>query len=143
MQFTLKIERYNPDTDEGRLEEFTVDAPETATLLDVLDVIKDDGRRLAELPQVVPDGRLRLVRHAHGRRPPCWPARRRWRRWPRAATIPVISPMGNLPVIKDLVVDMEPFWEKFRRDQALPRRRRRRACRSRSGASSRRSSTGS
>ena len=28
--------------------------------------------------------------------------------------IPVISPMGNLPVVKDLVVDMEPFWEKFR-----------------------------
>jgi len=27
---------------------------------------------------------------------------------------PVISPMGNLPVIKDLVVDMEPFWGKFR-----------------------------
>jgi succinate dehydrogenase / fumarate reductase, iron-sulfur subunit len=25
-----------------------------------------------------------------------------------------ISPMGNLPVIKDLVVDMDPFWEKFR-----------------------------
>ncbi len=38
MQFTLKIQRYNPDTEQGRLEEFTVDAPETATLLDVLDV---------------------------------------------------------------------------------------------------------
>jgi succinate dehydrogenase / fumarate reductase iron-sulfur subunit len=25
-----------------------------------------------------------------------------------------VSPMGNLPVIKDLVVDMGPFWEKFR-----------------------------
>jgi succinate dehydrogenase / fumarate reductase iron-sulfur subunit len=28
--------------------------------------------------------------------------------------VPVISPMGNLPVVKDLVVDMEPFWAKFR-----------------------------
>jgi succinate dehydrogenase / fumarate reductase iron-sulfur subunit len=28
--------------------------------------------------------------------------------------VPVISPMGNLPVIKDLVVDMAPFWEKFK-----------------------------
>jgi succinate dehydrogenase / fumarate reductase, iron-sulfur subunit len=28
--------------------------------------------------------------------------------------VPVISPMGNLPVIKDLVVDMEPFWAKMR-----------------------------
>ena len=28
--------------------------------------------------------------------------------------VPVISPMGNLPVIKDLVVDMTPFWAKIR-----------------------------
>ena len=41
MQFTLKIQRYDPDTEQGRLQEFTVDAPETATLLDVLDVVKD------------------------------------------------------------------------------------------------------
>jgi succinate dehydrogenase / fumarate reductase iron-sulfur subunit len=31
-----------------------------------------------------------------------------------AGEVPVISPMGNLPVLKDLVVDMEPFWAKFR-----------------------------
>ncbi|MGZ4199285.1 MAG: succinate dehydrogenase/fumarate reductase iron-sulfur subunit, partial [Thermoleophilia bacterium] len=28
--------------------------------------------------------------------------------------VPVISPMGNLPVVKDLVVDMDPFWAKLR-----------------------------
>src|SRR5947199_5039088 len=28
--------------------------------------------------------------------------------------IPVISAMGNLPIVKDLVVDMEPFWDKFK-----------------------------
>ena len=26
----------------------------------------------------------------------------------------MISAMGNLPVIKDLVVDMTPFWAKIR-----------------------------
>ena len=26
----------------------------------------------------------------------------------------MISAMGNLPIVKDLVVDMEPFWEKFK-----------------------------
>jgi succinate dehydrogenase iron-sulfur subunit len=31
-----------------------------------------------------------------------------------AGHIPVISAMGNLPVVKDLVVDMGPFWEKIR-----------------------------
>jgi succinate dehydrogenase / fumarate reductase iron-sulfur subunit len=32
----------------------------------------------------------------------------------QAGHVPVIAPMGNLPVVKDLVVDMDPFWEKFR-----------------------------
>jgi succinate dehydrogenase / fumarate reductase iron-sulfur subunit len=31
-----------------------------------------------------------------------------------AGHVPVISPMGNLPVLKDLVVDMAPFWDKIR-----------------------------
>ena len=59
-----------------------------------------------------------------------------------AGQVPVISPMGNLPVVKDLVVDMEPFWDKFRADQAVARWRTT-TRRSRSGGSSRRSSTGS
>ena len=42
MQFTLKIERWNPETEQGGLQEFTVEAPETSTLLDVLDVVKDE-----------------------------------------------------------------------------------------------------
>ena len=32
----------------------------------------------------------------------------------QAGHVPVISAMGNLPIVKDLVVDMAPFWEKFR-----------------------------
>ena len=28
--------------------------------------------------------------------------------------VPVISAMGNMPVLKDLVVDMQPFWTKVR-----------------------------
>jgi succinate dehydrogenase/fumarate reductase iron-sulfur protein len=32
----------------------------------------------------------------------------------QAGHAPVISAMGNLPIVKDLVVDMAPFWEKFR-----------------------------
>ena len=31
-----------------------------------------------------------------------------------AGHVPVISAMGNLPIVKDLVVDMEPFWQKMR-----------------------------
>ena len=32
----------------------------------------------------------------------------------QAGEVPVISAMGNLPIVKDLVVDMDPFWEKFK-----------------------------
>jgi succinate dehydrogenase / fumarate reductase iron-sulfur subunit len=32
----------------------------------------------------------------------------------RAGHVPVISAMGNLPIRKDLVVDMTPFWDKMR-----------------------------
>ena len=31
----------------------------------------------------------------------------------QAGHVPVISAMGNLPVVKDLVVDMDPFWAKY------------------------------
>jgi succinate dehydrogenase / fumarate reductase iron-sulfur subunit len=32
----------------------------------------------------------------------------------RAGHVPTISAMGNLPIVKDLVVDMQPFWDKFK-----------------------------
>src|SRR5215216_759462 len=32
----------------------------------------------------------------------------------QAGRVPVISAMGNLPIVKDLVVDMAPFWSKMR-----------------------------
>jgi succinate dehydrogenase / fumarate reductase iron-sulfur subunit len=113
MEFTLKIQRYDPDTDQRRLQEFTVDAPETSTLLDVLDVVKDtvDGSvtyrkscRMAVCGScgMRMDGAAVLACKA-----PMAPLAEEGR-------VPVISPMGNMPVIKDLVVDMEPFWAKFK-----------------------------
>jgi len=32
----------------------------------------------------------------------------------QSGLVPVVSAMGNLPILKDLVVDMEPFWSKMR-----------------------------
>jgi succinate dehydrogenase / fumarate reductase iron-sulfur subunit len=32
----------------------------------------------------------------------------------KSGHVPVISAMGNLPIVKDLVVDMTPFWDKMR-----------------------------
>ena len=33
----------------------------------------------------------------------------------KSGHVPVISPMGNCRCVKDLVVDMDPFWDKIRR----------------------------
>ena len=113
MEFTLKIERYDPDTGQGRLQEFTVDAPETATLLDVLDVVKDtvDGsvtyRKSCRMAVCGSCGMRMDGAAVLACKTPMAPIAEEGR-------VPVISPMGNLPVIKDLVVDMAPFWDKFK-----------------------------
>ena len=87
---------------------YTVEVPVTATVLDALDVDQGPARRHARLPQELPHGGVRLVRHARRRRRGARlqdvdEAVRR-----RRATSPTVAPMGNMPVIKDLVVDMEP-----------------------------------
>jgi succinate dehydrogenase / fumarate reductase iron-sulfur subunit len=113
MEFTLKIERYDPDAGQGRLQEFTVDAPETATLLDVLDVVKDtvDGsvtyRKSCRMAVCGSCGMRMDGAAVLACKTPMAPIA-------EAGRVPVISPMGNLPVIKDLVVDMGPFWDKFK-----------------------------
>src|SRR5438874_7110457 len=113
MQFTLKIERWNPETEQGGLQEFTVDVLETATLLDVLDVIKDevDGsltfRKSCRMAVCGSCGMRMDGAAVLACKTPMKPLA-------EAGHTATISPMGNLPVIKDLVVDMDPFWEKFR-----------------------------
>ena len=61
---------------------------------------------------------LRLVRRAHQRRPTL--ARRHTHLDTAAETAPdgaiVVEPMGNMPVIKDLIVDMDAVhWKKIQR----------------------------
>jgi len=113
MDVTLQIQRYQPEADEQRLDTFTVDAPETATLLDVLDQIKDeqDGsltyRKSCRMAVCGSCGMRMDGGAVLACKTPMAPL-------VEAGHTPVISPMGNLPVIKDLVVDMDPFWGKFR-----------------------------
>src|SRR5581483_3029760 len=113
MDVALKIWRSDADTGERALKEYNVDAPEWACLLDVLDIVKDqvagtlsfrkscrmmicgscgmrmDGRAVLACKERM----LPIVERGH---------------------VPVISAMGNLPIVKDLVVDMGPFWQKMR-----------------------------
>jgi succinate dehydrogenase / fumarate reductase, iron-sulfur subunit len=112
MDATIKIRR-SPDGAAHSLETYTVEVAETATLLDVLDAVKDsqDGslayRKSCRMAVCGSCG----MRMDGGAVLACKTA---MRPLVEAGHVPTISAMGNLPVIKDLVVDMTPFWAKIR-----------------------------
>jgi succinate dehydrogenase / fumarate reductase, iron-sulfur subunit len=113
LEVTLKIWRVDGETGERKLVTYEVEAPEWACLLDVLDIVKDrvDGtlayRKSCRMMicgscGMRMDGRAILA------------CKERMKPIVEAGHVPVISAMGNLPIVKDLVVDMQPFWSKFR-----------------------------
>jgi len=113
MDVALKIWRFNGETGERELKQYEVEAPEWACLLDVLDIVKDqvDGtlafRKSCRMMicgscGMRMDGRAVLA------------CKERMLPIVEAGHVPVISAMGNLPIVKDLVVDMDPFWQKLR-----------------------------
>src|SRR3954462_9411308 len=113
MQVGLKIWRFNSRSGERELQEFEIDAPEEATLLDCLDIVKDrhDGslafRKSCRM----------MICGSCGMRmdgAPFRGAKERMYDIAQSGHAPVISAMGTLPIVKDLVVDMEPFWDKFK-----------------------------
>jgi len=109
----LKIWRYNSATGDRALREYEVDAPEEATLLDVLDIVKDrvDGTlayRKSCRMMICGSCGMRMDGGA------VLACKTRMQPIVEAGHVPVISAMGNLPIVKDMVVDMAPFWQKFR-----------------------------
>jgi succinate dehydrogenase / fumarate reductase iron-sulfur subunit len=113
VQVALKIWRSNPETGYRELKDYEVDAPEWATLLDVLDIIKDrqDGTlayRKSCRMMICGSCGMRMDGAA------VLACKTRMYEIAEAGHVPVISAMGNLPIVRDLVVDMDPFWEKFR-----------------------------
>src|SRR5438309_1734672 len=113
MQVGLKIWRFNSRSGERELQEFEIDAPEEATLLDCLDIVKDrhDGSlayRKSCRMMICGSCGMRMNGAA------VLACKVRMYDIAQAGEVPVVSAMGNLPIVKDLVVDMEPFWEKFK-----------------------------
>jgi succinate dehydrogenase iron-sulfur subunit len=113
VQVALKIWRFDSSSGERALKEYEIDAPEWATLLDCLDIVKDrvDGslayRKSCRMMMcgscgMRMDGRAVLA------------CKERVQPLVEEGRVPVISAMGNLPIVKDLVVDMDPFWQKMR-----------------------------
>ena len=112
MEVTVKIFRYNPEKDKrGHYETYTVEAQETDRILDVLELIK--GHQ---------DGSLSFRRScAHG---VCGSdgMRINGRNYLACKVLVkdlgtssiTVEPMLGLQVLKDLIVDMEPFFEHYR-----------------------------
>jgi succinate dehydrogenase / fumarate reductase iron-sulfur subunit len=114
MLVRLKIRRYQPETNqEPYYQSFQVDIPENATVLDSLLEVRD-----------YLDGSLNF--RASCRSAICGSCGMRINGVSRLACKTLlmdvaprgreitIEPLANLPVIKDLVADMEPFWRKYR-----------------------------
>ena len=90
----------------------------------------DDARRAAAHPaRAGPDDRVslrlprrdvRLVRHGRSTARSGWRARRTSRTSRRAQDI-TLRPMNHFPVIKDLVVDMDPMFQQVPRDAVVLR----------------------
>jgi succinate dehydrogenase / fumarate reductase iron-sulfur subunit len=113
MEVSLKIWRYDAATGDKELKRYDVEVPDWATLLDVLDLIKDrhDGTlayRKSCRMMICGSCGMRMDGAA------VLACKTRMYDIAQSGHVPVISPMGNLPVIKDLVVDQGPFWEKIR-----------------------------
>ncbi len=113
MKVALKIWRYDSRTGERALKQYEVEAPEWACLLDVLDLVKDkvDGTlayRKSCRMMICGSCGMRMDGAA------ILACKERMKPIVDAGHVPVISAMGNLPVIKDLVVDMDSFWQKIR-----------------------------
>src|SRR2546429_9637153 len=112
MEVALKIWRV--DENGGReLKHYEVEAPEWACLLDVLDIIKDrvDGTlayRKSCRMMICGSCGMRMDGGA------VLACKERMKPIVDAGRVPVISANGNLPILKDLVVDMDPFWSKMR-----------------------------
>ncbi len=112
MQITVKIRRFNPETDsQAQWKEYTVDAEPTDRVLDILHTIKwkQDGslafRRscahgVCGSDAMLINGRNRLACKVLLRdlKPPL-----------------VIEPMRGLPVEKDLIVDMDKFFGAYKK----------------------------
>jgi succinate dehydrogenase / fumarate reductase iron-sulfur subunit len=115
MKVKLKVQRTDPETGESGFSTYAIDSEESATLLDALIQVREyeDGTLALRCScrsaicgscAMRVDGRARLA---------C-----------RAKVIALtrgdedheilVEPMGNMPVIKDLVTDMETHWSKVR-----------------------------
>lgn len=114
MQVTLNVRRYDPEKADGTYwQAYTLEIPQHFTVLDTLMQIREEidgtlGLRCSCRSAICGSCAMRINGHA---KLAC--------KTKISALAPEggeirVEPMGNLPVVKDLVADMAPFWDKVR-----------------------------
>src|SRR5437588_7353716 len=130
LEYTLKIRRFDPQSGEAAYwDEHTVEMPETQSVLDAILKVRDEedgsigircscqqaicgscGVRMNGKPGLACNTHLEEAAqrgHGTGWNPPDEGQRK---------TVITIEPMGNMPVIRDLIVDMDAVhWKKIQR----------------------------
>ncbi len=129
-EYTLKIRRFDPQSGEAAYwDEHTVEMPETQSVLDAILKVRDEddgsigircscqqaicgscGVRMNGKPGLACNTHLEVAAqrgHGTGWNPPEEGQR---------STVITVEPMGNMPVIRDLIVDMDAVhWRKIER----------------------------
>ena len=119
-QFTIRLRRYDPESgDAPYWDEHTVELEPHRSVLEAILQARDRFDGSIGDPLLVPAGDLRIVRGPGERRTRTGlphPPRRGPQRGAEGDGVIEIEPMGNMPVIKDLIVDMDAVhWKKIRR----------------------------
>ena len=115
MRSVLTVQRFLPEGDEApHLESYELDLPEEATILDGLTFIKDnvdDSLAFRRSCRAAVCGACAMVVNGHSKLT-C--THRIAVELARGSDEIVVMPMRAMRVIKDLVVDMAPYWQHWR-----------------------------
>ncbi len=130
-QYTLRIRRYDPQSGQAaHWDEHTVDMPETQSVLDALLQIRDDKdgsigircscqQAICGSCAVRMNGKPGLACNTHLDEAAHRGAGNVWQAPEEGAepnSVIEVEPMGNMPVIRDLIVDMDAVhWKKIQR----------------------------
>jgi succinate dehydrogenase / fumarate reductase iron-sulfur subunit len=132
-EYTLRIRRYDPGSDEGaHWDEHTVEMPDTQSVLDAILQIRDeiDGsigircscqQAICGSCGVRMNGKPGLACNTHLKEAAAREHGAGWNPEPddgeqRPGDLITVEPMGNMPVIRDLIVDMDAVhWRKIQR----------------------------
>ena len=115
MQVTVKVKRYNPEVPDPQpyWSDYSIGVDEFTTVLDTLIKIREDidgslALRCSCRSAICGSCAMRINGHAG------LACKMRVSDISHGGESITVEPMGVMPVIKDLVVDMTPFWDKVK-----------------------------